>query len=59
MKTAIKNLSVLEVRKRLGEFLNEIRYTGNIYIIERKGQKLAAIVPMTDFELLQKLKKEQ
>jgi PHD/YefM family antitoxin component YafN of YafNO toxin-antitoxin module len=47
-------LSALDVRKNLGDILNRIAIRHDEYVIERKGQPMAAMVPMGKFEAMQR-----
>jgi antitoxin (DNA-binding transcriptional repressor) of toxin-antitoxin stability system len=50
-------LSAMEARHRFGEILNRVNLVHEQFIIERKGQALAAIVPISalnDLKLLAK-----
>jgi PHD/YefM family antitoxin component YafN of YafNO toxin-antitoxin module len=40
-------LSAMEVRHRFGEILNRVNLVHEHFIIERKGQQLAVLVPMS------------
>ena len=42
----LKNVSTLEIRRNLGAILNRVSLRDDQYIIERKGELLAAIVPV-------------
>ena len=48
-------LTTSEVRDSLAETLNRVAYQGIRVIINRRGGDLAALVPMSDFALLQEL----
>ena len=57
MKTIIKTVVPKDIRYKMGEILNEIKYTGNVYLVERRGENVAAIISFPDFELLQEAKR--
>lgn len=50
MTTRIK---ASELHLHVGDILAQIRHTGERVIIERRGQPIAALVPMQDLEQLQ------
>ena len=52
----LKKMSTLEVRQNLGEILDRVNLRDDQYIIERKGQPLAAVVPVWQLEKWQKEK---
>lgn len=47
-------LSTLDVRRHLGDILNRVAIRHDEYVIERKGQPMAAMVPMGKFEAMQR-----
>lgn len=48
-------LNTTEAREDFAEILNRVAYRKERLIISRRGKRLAAIVPMEDVELLEKL----
>lgn len=42
----VKRISALKARHNLGQLLNEVSLRGDIYIIERAGKPLAALVAL-------------
>lgn len=46
----VKHISTLEIRHHLGELLNRVHLCDDQYVIERKGESLAAVVPIWQFE---------
>ncbi len=48
-------INAADLHQRVGEILAKIRYTGDRYIIERRGVPVAAVVSMEDLERLQSL----
>ena len=46
----LKKISTLEIRQNLGAILNRVSLRDEQYIIERKGQSLAAMVPLWQLE---------
>ena len=49
-----RKISTLEVRRQLGDILNRVALRHDQYIIERKGQALAAVVPVERLEQMQR-----
>ncbi len=47
-----KTLDALDVRRRLGEVLNEVRYGQQSVIVRRAGKPMAAIMPIEVYEAL-------
>lgn len=52
--SSVKKINAMGVRQGLGEILNEVYYRGDTFIVERDGKPLAAIVPLSLLEELQK-----
>jgi prevent-host-death family protein len=48
-------LGASEARDRLAHILNEVAYGGQRYIVERRGQPLAAILPADEYAALVQL----
>jgi len=44
----------MKARQQLGTILEEVYYRGEQYIIERAGKPMAALVPLSHLEALQK-----
>ena len=42
-----KKISAMEVRRNFGEVLDQVRLTGEEFIIERAGKSLARLVPVS------------
>ncbi len=55
---ARKILDTNSVRDRLGEILDEAHYRGNEFVIQRRGKPLAAIIPYSRYEQLERKRKE-
>jgi prevent-host-death family protein len=53
-RSTVKKINAMQVRQRLGELLNEVYYRGDSFIIERDGKPLAALIPLSDLEALEK-----
>ena len=52
------HLNVVELRQSLAEILNRAEYQGERIIIHRRGKDVAAIVPLEDLKLLERLIEE-
>jgi prevent-host-death family protein len=50
----VKKVNALKARQHLGQFLEEVYYKGDRYIIERAGKPMAAVVPVWQLEEWQK-----
>jgi prevent-host-death family protein len=48
-----------EFRDNINEFVNQICYQGKQFVIARHKKPVAAVIPLEDYELLKKLKKEK
>ena len=53
-----KTLDTNSVRDRLGEILDEAHYHGSEFVIQRRGKPLAAIIPYSAYERLDRQRKE-
>jgi antitoxin (DNA-binding transcriptional repressor) of toxin-antitoxin stability system len=49
-----KKINAMKVRQHFGTMLEEVFYRGEMYIIERAGKPMAALVPLTLLEQWQK-----
>jgi prevent-host-death family protein len=49
-----KKISVLQIRFSLGEILDKVNLRDDKYIIERKGKRIAALVPVWQLEKWEK-----
>ena len=49
-----RTISTLEARRQLGDILNRVALRHDQFIIERKGQPLAAVVPIERLEQMQR-----
>lgn len=47
------SVTTIELRNKLGEVLDRTFYRHETFVIERKGRRLAAIVPMEQYEQMQ------
>ena len=48
-------LNVVELRQSLAEALNRAEYQGQRIVIHRQGKDVAAIIPIEDLKLLERL----
>ena len=48
-------LSYTEIRRDLAETLNRVSYQGGRVVVQRRGKDVAALVPIEDLELLERL----
>lgn len=55
---AKKVLDTNSVRDRLGEILDEAHYHGSEFVIQRRGKPLAAIIPYSSYEQLERRRKD-
>jgi len=46
------------VRDRLGDLLDQARYRGDEFIIQRRGRPLAALIPYEEYERVQRQRRE-
>jgi len=52
-------ITTMNLRERIGDILNRVRYTGERFIVERKGEPIAAIIRVEDLERLERLELER
>ncbi len=57
MSTASIPIPAIEARRRFGELLDKTYYRGESFIVERAGEPKAAIVPVREYQELQRQKK--
>jgi len=50
-------VTTLDVRKHLGDILNRVSIRHDEYVIERKGQPLAAMVPVSRLQAMRRAAK--
>ena len=48
-----------DARSCLTDIVNEVAYAGKHVILTRKGRKIAAIISLEDFKMLESVKKER
>ncbi len=53
-RSPVKTLNALKARHNFGQMLEEVYYKGDQFIIERAGKPMAAVVPLSQLEELQK-----
>ena len=53
-----EKISTMEVRERLGDYLNRVALRHDEFIIERKGKALAAMVPVEKLVELERAARE-
>lgn len=53
----MRDVTTAEARKNLADLLNRVAYTREHVLVTRRGREIAAIVPVEDFELLQRLRR--
>ncbi len=49
----LKKIFAMKARQNLGQLLNEVSIRGDVYVIERAGKPLAALVDLETFKQLQ------
>jgi prevent-host-death family protein len=52
-------LSTLDLRQQLGGILDRVALRHDQFVIERKGKPLAAVVPITKLEQMERFAREQ
>lgn len=52
----MEEITTAETRKHMAELLNRTAYGGERFVVTRHGKELAAIVPLSDVTLLDKLR---
>lgn len=52
----MKQVSTADTRKHMSELLNRAAYGGERFVVTRHGKELAAIVPLAEVDLLDKLR---
>ncbi len=53
----MRDVTTAEARKNLADLLNEVAYAGEQVVVTRHGRRIAAIVPVEDLTLLQRLRR--
>jgi prevent-host-death family protein len=49
-----KAINAVKARENFGQMIDEVYYKGDLFIIERAGRPMAAVVPLSQLEALQK-----
>jgi prevent-host-death family protein len=44
-----KKIGAYEARRQLGSLINEVQYGGDVYVIERHGQPVVALLPAEEY----------
>lgn len=52
----MKEISTAETRRHMAELLNRAAYGGERFVVTRHGKELAAIVPLAEVNLLDRLR---
>ena len=53
-RSSVKKINAMRARQTFGQLLNEVFYKGDQFIIERDGRPMAAVIPLSQLEMLQK-----
>ena len=51
-----KRISAMDLRKRLGQIMNEVTFRDHEYVIERDGKPMAALVPIWKLKQIEERK---
>jgi prevent-host-death family protein len=54
-RSPAKTINAGKARVNFGRMLDEVFYKGEQFIIERDGRPMAAVIPLSAFEALQKM----
>jgi prevent-host-death family protein len=54
-----RRITTMEVREKLGDYLDRVALRHDQFIIERKGKPLAAMVPVERLEELERMARER
>jgi antitoxin (DNA-binding transcriptional repressor) of toxin-antitoxin stability system len=52
-------ISIMDIRKSIGDSLNKVSIRDDEYIVERKGEPLAAIIPILKLRMMERAAKSQ
>lgn len=55
---AIARIRASEVRNRIGDILARVRYGGQHVVVERRGQRVAAIIGIEEYDRLIELRRQ-
>ena len=53
-----KKINAMKARQNFGTMLEEVYYKGEQFIIERAGRPMAAVIPLSQLEALQKIQNQ-
>ena len=54
-----ERITTMEVREKLGDYLNRVALRHDAFIIERKGKPLAAMVPVEKLEAIERFARKR
>ena len=54
-----ERITTMEVREKLGDYLNRVALRHDEFIIERKGKPLAAMVPVEKLEAIERFARKR
>lgn len=54
-----KRVSAREARSHFAEITDRVRYTGEPVIVEKQGQPFVAVVSLSDFDIVERLRREK
>jgi antitoxin (DNA-binding transcriptional repressor) of toxin-antitoxin stability system len=54
----VKTINAGKARVNFGQMLDEVFYRGDHFIIERDGKPMAAVIPLSQLEALQKIQNQ-
>jgi prevent-host-death family protein len=57
-RSPAKRINAGKARVNFGQMLNEVYYKGDRFIIERDGRPMAAVIPLSELETLQKIQNQ-
>jgi len=57
-RSPAKTINAGKARVNLGQMLDEVFYKGDQFIIERDGRPMAAVIPLSQLEALQKIQNQ-
>jgi prevent-host-death family protein len=52
-------LSIMQARAKFADTVNRVQYTGERIVLERHGKGVAAVIPIEDLELLERIEDER
>src|SRR5262245_22483430 len=53
-RSSVNKINAMRARQTFGQLLNEVFYKDDQFIIERDGRPMAAVIPLSQFEAIQK-----